>query len=109
MKEIFNPAVYILCSKRNGALYIGVTSNLCNRIAEHKYGMIAGFTQKYGVKTLVWFQNLDNMDEAIKREKQMKEWKRAWKIELIEKSNPDWHDLYQETCESVEPYLYPIT
>jgi putative endonuclease len=105
MKENFNPTVYLLCSKRNGTLYVGVTSNLCNRIAEHQHGAIAGFTQKYGVKTLVWFQEFDSMDVAIKREKQMKEWKRAWKIELIEKSNPDWHDLYSETCESAEPFL----
>jgi putative endonuclease len=108
MKEDFNPIVYILCSKRNGTLYIGVTSNLCNRIAEHRHGMIAGFTQKYGVKILVWFQNFDSMEEAITREKQMKEWKRAWKIELIEKSNPDWHDLFEETCESAEEFLRPV-
>jgi putative endonuclease len=107
MKEDFHPAVYILCSKRNGTLYIGVTSNLCNRIAEHKHGMIAGFTQKHGVKTLVWFQNFDSMEEAIKQEKRMKEWKRAWKLELIEKSNPDWHDLFAETCESAEEFLRP--
>jgi putative endonuclease len=109
MEKEFNPTVYILCSKRNGTLYIGVTSNLCNRIAEHRHGMIEGFTQKYGVKTLVWFQNFNSMEEAIKREKQMKEWKRAWKIELIEKSNPDWHDLFEETCESAEPFLLPTS
>jgi putative endonuclease len=108
MEKEFNPAVYILCSKRNGTLYIGVTSNLCNRIAEHKHGMIAGFTSKYGVKTLVWFQYFDSMEEAIKREKQMKEWQRTWKIELIEKSNPDWHDLFEGTCESTEEFLRPI-
>jgi putative endonuclease len=109
MEKEFNPTVYILCSQRNGTLYIGVTSNLCNRIAEHRHGMIAGFTQKYGVKTLVWFQNFNTMEDAIKREKQMKEWKRAWKIELIEKSNPDWHDLFEETCESAEPFLLPTS
>ena len=109
MEKEFNPAVYILCSKRNGTLYIGVTSNLCNRVAEHKHGVIAGFTQKYDVKILVWFQNFKNIEEAISREKPMKEWKRAWKIELIEKSNPDWHDLFAETCESAEEFLRPTS
>jgi putative endonuclease len=109
MEKEFAPAVYILCSKRNGTLYIGVTSNLCNRIAQHRNCMVAGFTQKYSVKTLVWFQNFDSMEEAIKREKQIKEWKRAWKIELIEKSNPDWHDLFKETCESAEEFLRPTS
>jgi putative endonuclease len=104
MKEEFQPAVYILASKRNGTLYIGVTSNLCNRIAEHKHGAIAGFTQKYNVKILVWFQNFDSMEAAIREEKRLKEWKRIWKLELIEKSNPDWHDLFQETCETAIPY-----
>ena len=101
MRDEIKPAVYILASKRNGTLYIGVTGNLCNRIAEHRHRAIPGFTQKYGVKTLVWFEYFDHMELAIRREKQMKEWKRAWKIELIEKSNPDWHDLFAETCEAI--------
>jgi putative endonuclease len=92
------PAIYILASGRNGTLYIGVTSALCNRVSGHKESGIPGFTQKYSVKTLVWFENFETMEQAIKREKQLKEWKRAWKIELIEKSNPDWHDLYTEEC-----------
>jgi putative endonuclease len=100
MREEINPTVYLLASKRNGTLYIGVTGDLCNRIAQHKDGIIPGFTRNYGIKTLVWFQHFDNMGEAIEREKQLKEWKRAWKLELIEKSNPDWHDLFSETCET---------
>ncbi|MDP1699730.1 MAG: GIY-YIG nuclease family protein [Aestuariivirga sp.] len=100
MREEKNPAVYILASRRNGTLYIGVTSDLCNRIAEHKDGRIPGFSKKYNLKILVWFQNYNSMEEAIKREKQLKEWKRSWKLELIEKSNPDWHDLFPEECEA---------
>ena len=99
MHDEIQPAVYILASRRNGTLYIGVTSDLCSRIAQHRDGSIPGFTKKYGVKTLVWFQYLDSMPAAIAREKQLKEWKRAWKLELIESSNPDWRDLYPETCE----------
>ncbi len=100
MREEKNPAVYILASRKNGTLYIGVTSDLCNRISQHKDGKVPGFSQKYNIKILVWFQNFNNMEEAIKREKQLKEWKRSWKLELIEKSNPDWHDLFPEVCET---------
>lgn len=92
------PAVYILTSRRHGTLYIGVTSDLCSRIAAHKEGQMPGFTRQYGVKQLVWFHYFDSMEAAIKREKQLKEWRRAWKIELIEKLNPTWRDLYDETC-----------
>lgn len=99
MRDGFQPAVYVLASKRNGTLYIGVTSNLCNRIAEHKHGAIAGFTQKYNVKMLVWFQYFESMEQAIMQEKRMKEWRRKWKLELIETSNPNWRDLFAETCE----------
>jgi putative endonuclease len=98
MREDKVPAVYILASKRHGTLYIGVTSDLCSRIAGHKQGMIPGFTRKYSVKILVWYELLGSMDEAIRREKQMKEWQRDWKIELIEKLNPTWRDLFEETC-----------
>ena len=98
MREDKVPSVYILASKRHGTLYIGVTSDLCSRIADHKQGMIAGFTQKYAVKTLVWYEFYGSMDEAIKREKQLKEWRRGWKIELIEKRNPTWRDLFEEAC-----------
>ena len=99
MRDEIQPAVYILASRRNGTLYIGVTSDLCSRIAQHRDGSIPGFTKKYNVKTLVWFQYLDSMPAAIAREKQLKEWKRGWKLELIESSNPDWRDLYAGTCE----------
>ncbi|MFZ5677426.1 MAG: GIY-YIG nuclease family protein [Pseudomonadota bacterium] len=98
MREERVPAVYILASKRYGTLYIGVTSDLCSRIAAHKEGTIPGFTRRYGVKFLVWYELLGSMEEAIKREKQLKEWRRDWKIELIEKLNPAWRDLYEETC-----------
>ena len=87
------PAVYILASKRNGTLYVGVTSNLPQRIARHKAGEADGFTKKYGVHTLVWYEYLPTMLEAIAAEKKLKKWRRAWKIALIEKENPYWNDL----------------
>jgi putative endonuclease len=89
-----HPAVYILASKRNGTLYIGVTSDLVKRIWEHKNDFVAGFTKRYGIHTLVWYEPHESMQSAIEREKKLKEWKRAWKLELIEKENPDWQDLY---------------
>ena len=98
MRAEIQPAVYILASRRNGTLYIGVTSDLCSRIAQHKEGSIPGFTKKYDVKILVWFEHFDEMAAAIRREKQMKEWKRDWKIKLIQSSNPDWRDHYEERC-----------
>ncbi len=88
------PAVYILASKRNGTLYIGVTSNLVKRIWEHKNNKVEGFTKRYGVHQLVWYEIHENMESAIVREKRLKEWKRKWKLELIENNNPYWHDLY---------------
>ncbi len=88
------PAVYILASKRNGTLYIGVTSNLIKRIWEHKNNLVQGFTKQYNVHDLVWYERHENMESAIAREKMLKEWKRIWKLELIESSNPDWSDLY---------------
>ena len=87
------PAVYILASKRNGTLYVGVTSNLPQRIAQHKAGIVDGFTKKYGVHRLVWYECLPTMLEAIKEKKKLKKWRRAWKIALIEKENPYWNDL----------------
>ncbi|MGF1549798.1 MAG: GIY-YIG nuclease family protein [Sphingomonadaceae bacterium] len=87
--------VYIMASKRNGTLYIGVTSDLAKRIWEHREGVVPGFTRKFSCKTLVWFQQFDSLDVARHRELQMKEWKRAWKLELIEEQNPDWRDLYE--------------
>ncbi|MDO8593888.1 MAG: GIY-YIG nuclease family protein [bacterium] len=91
-----NCCVYILASKRNGTLYIGVTSNLQNRVYQHKSGMVEGFTKKYGVHTLVWYECTEDIESAITREKQIKAWKRKWKLELIEKENPAWRDLYEE-------------
>ena len=90
------PAVYLLASKRNGTLYIGVTSNLPARIWQHKNDRIDGFTRKYRVHRLVYFELHEEMTTAIRRKKQLKKWRRAWKIELIEKDNPQWRDLYEE-------------
>ena len=88
------PYVYILASERNGTLYIGVTSDLVKRVWEHKSDFVEGFTKQHQVHTLVWYEMHGNMESAITREKQLKEWKRQWKVELIEKSNPYWNDLY---------------
>jgi putative endonuclease len=88
------PAVYILASKRNGTLYIGVTSDLTKRVWQHRNDMEEGFTKRYGVHHLVWYELHENMESALQREKRLKEWKRAWKLELIENTNPDWQDLY---------------
>jgi putative endonuclease len=87
-------AVYILTNKRNGTLYTGVTSDLAPRIQMHREGQVAGFTQTYGCKTLVWYEQHAYMHEAIKREKQIKRWLRVWKLKLIETMNPDWRDLF---------------
>jgi putative endonuclease len=88
------PAVYILASKRNGTLYVGVTSDLAKRVWEHKNNMVEGFTKQYKVHELVWYELHESMESAIIREKRLKDWKRAWKLELIESKNPDWLDLY---------------
>jgi putative endonuclease len=88
--------VYLLASKRNGTLYIGVTSDLVKRVHEHKNDLIEGFTKKYNVHKLVYYEATEDINSAITREKQLKKWKRDWKIELIEKSNPEWKDLYFE-------------
>ena len=93
---IKQPAVYILASARNGTLYTGVTSDLIKRIWEHKNNLVDGFTKQYNVHNLVWFELLENMSSAIEREKNIKEWKRDWKLKLIEKNNPDWRDLYDD-------------
>ena len=90
------PAVYILASKRNGTLYIGVTSDLQKRSWEHKNDLLDGFTKKYGVHRLVYYELHGNVVSAITREKQLKKWNRAWKLELIERGNPDWNDIWQE-------------
>jgi putative endonuclease len=88
--------VYILASKTYGTLYIGVTSDLVKRVYEHKHSLVKGFTQKHRIHKLVYFECHDDIYEAIKREKQLKRWKRQWKINLIEKVNPSWKDLYGE-------------
>ena len=88
------PCVYILASKRNGTLYVGVTSDLLKRVWEHKDNVVEGFTRRYGVHILVWFEMHETMESAITREKAIKEWKRAWKLKMIEKTNPEWRDLY---------------
>lgn len=93
MNSDFSPCVYILASGRNGTLYIGVTSNLAARIYQHREGDFEGFTKKYDVKMLVFFEQHGTMDAAIIRERRMKKWNRAWKLRLIESGNPDWHDL----------------
>ncbi|MGJ8694427.1 MAG: GIY-YIG nuclease family protein [Thalassotalea sp.] len=90
-----NPVVYILASKPNGTLYIGVTSDLIQRIWQHKNELVDGFTKKYKIKNLVYFEQYDDMYTAVSREKTLKKWNRDWKIRLIEKDNPYWKDLYQ--------------
>ena len=84
----------MLASKRNGTLYIGVTSDLVKRIWQHKNNMVEGFTERYGVHQLVWYELHENIQSALEREKRMKGWKRKWKLELIESANPNWKDLY---------------
>jgi putative endonuclease len=91
-----NNYVYILASKRNGTLYTGVTANLVKRIFEHKNDFVDGFTKRYGVHMLVYYEKCEDHEGALQREKQIKEWKRRWKIELIEKYNPEWNDLYEQ-------------
>ena len=88
--------VYILASKKNGTLYIGVTNNLIRRVYEHRNNLIPGFTQKYNVHQLVYYEIFHDIYEAITREKRLKKWKRQWKIDLIKKLNSEWKDLYQE-------------
>jgi len=88
--------VYILVSRRNGTLYIGVTSDLPGRMYEHREGLIPGFSRRHGIARLVWYENHVRIEDAIQREKSLKRWLRAWKLALIEKSNPRWRDLYSE-------------
>ncbi len=90
--------VYIMANRPNGTLYVGVASNLLRRVYEHKAGMVEGFTKQYGIKILVWYEVHENAEAAITREKQIKEWKREWKINRIKEINPEWNDLYQEIC-----------
>jgi putative endonuclease len=92
-----NPCVYILASQRNGTLYVGVTSDLAQRVSLHKQDLMEGFTKKYRVHLLVYYETHPTMDAAIRREKQIKEWRRLWKIRLIENMNPEWIDLFDES------------
>jgi putative endonuclease len=93
MKQFF---VYILCSKQNGTLYTGVTSDLIKRVYEHRNNLAVGFTKKYSVHRLVWYEMHGAAETAIPREKQIKKWNRKWKLHLIEQVNPEWKDLYDE-------------
>ena len=92
------PCVYILASKPNGTLYIGVTSDPVQRVWQHKNNLVEGFTKRYGVHQLVWYEVHETMESAISREKALKKWNRAWKVELIKRRNPKWSDLYEEIC-----------
>lgn len=93
------PAVYILASQRNGTLYIGVTSNLIQRVYQHKNYLVQGFTAQYNVNLLVWYELHPTMESAIGKEKQLKKWNRQWKLRLIEANNPTWRDLWSEIME----------
>ncbi len=89
-------AVYIMASQRNGTLYLGVTSDLMNRAQQHREGLIEGFSRKHGCKLLVWWEGHEQMHTALAREKAVKKWRRAWKLALIEKANPQWRDLFED-------------
>ena len=93
---IKQPCVYLLASRRRGTLYVGVTSDLIKRVWEHKNDVIEGFTKRYGVHTLVWYELHSTMESAMHREKRIKEWKRQWKLNLFERDNPSWRDLYDD-------------
>jgi putative endonuclease len=90
------PCVYILTNRRNGTLYVGVTSDLTKRVWEHKNKVVKGFTEKYGLNRLVWYERHETMESAIRKEKAIKFWKRYWKLKAIEEMNPYWRDLYED-------------
>jgi putative endonuclease len=90
------PCVYVLASRRNGTLYVGVTSDLARRVSQHRSGVVEGFARDYGVRTLVYAEFHETMEDAILREKRIKKWRRVWKLELIEQYNPQWRDLCDE-------------
>ena len=96
MQREFQPTVYLLANRRNGAIYTGVTSDLIRRIQEHREGLIPGFTKQHGIKMLVWFEQHSTMEQAILREKRIKKWLRVWKLEPIEKDNLAWRDLAED-------------
>jgi len=89
----------MLASKRNGTLYLGVTSDIVKRVWQHKNGLAEGFTKKYGIKRLVYYEIHEDAENAMKREKQLKKWRRAWKVELVEEKNSEWRDLYADICQ----------
>ncbi len=93
--------VYILCSQKYGTLYVGITIDIAKRVAIHKSGLVPGFTKQYSVNKLVYFEIHEDKEEALKREKTLKKWRRDWKINLIERDNPQWLDLYQELLASI--------
>ena len=95
MKKFY---VYILSNKKNGFIYIGMTSNLAKRVWEHKNEVVEGRTKKYSIKRLVYYEVHDNSEVAAHRERKLKRWRRAWKNDLIEEQNPDWNELYHEIC-----------
>ena len=90
--------VYIIASRRDGAIYIGVTNNIVRRVYEHRAKAVPGFTSKYNITRRVWFEVYDDPISAVTREKELKKWKRSWKVQLIEKDNPQWNDLYESIC-----------
>ena len=101
--------VYVLASKRNGTLYIGVTNDLIKRVAQHKNSEIEGFSKRYKVQQLVYFEDTSDINAALTREKQLKKWKRAWKLRLIEESNPEWRDLYPDIIGEEKGAGFPPT
>jgi putative endonuclease len=110
MQRDFGPCVYIMASRRNGTLYTGVTSDLLGRVYQHREGVMPGFTSKHGVKRLVWFEQHATMEQAIRREKQIKKWLRVWKLELIEHDNLGWRDLAEDFgFPPLEPTRSPLS
>jgi len=103
MHSMKHPCVYVLASKRNGVLYTGVTSDIYGRMAEHDQGLIEGFTKRYSIKQLVYCEFHDDMVGAIRREKQLKDWQRAWKVRLIESMNPEWVNLFDPKTGEIAP------
>jgi putative endonuclease len=95
MQRMKSPSVYMMSNRYRGAIYVGVTSDLIGRASQHRLGLVEGFTRKYGLRLLVFYEQHSTMENAITREKQLKNWKRSWKIELIERSNPQWGDLFE--------------
>jgi putative endonuclease len=90
--------VYILASRKDGAIYVGITNDIVRRIYEHRIKAVRGFTSKYNITRLVWFEIYDDPISAISREKELKKWKRAWKVQLVDAQNPQWNDLYESIC-----------